>query len=130
MFWAIIVLPRPCGATRTTLRAAARNSSWRTASTVSRSMCLGQGPVEVSHRAEPAEMAAVDASLEAAFRALGLLGLGDVLEELGGPPTMLGRERHEVVEIRRGVTKADERQRVRECALGGHGSDPSRGGLA
>src|SRR2546426_1422349 len=42
MFWAIIVLPRPWGATRTTLRAAARKSRWSAASTAARSSLVGQ----------------------------------------------------------------------------------------
>ena len=42
MFWAIIVLPRPSGATRTTLRASARKSRRTAASTASPSMREGQ----------------------------------------------------------------------------------------
>jgi hypothetical protein len=42
MFCAIIVLPRPWGATRTMLRASPRESSVRAASMVARSMRLGQ----------------------------------------------------------------------------------------
>src|SRR5712691_1250729 len=42
MFWAIIVLPKPCEATRTRLRPAARKSRRRAASTAGRSMRVGQ----------------------------------------------------------------------------------------
>src|SRR5215470_9408792 len=42
MFWAIIVLPSPLGATRTTLLGSLRNSSDMSASIAPRSHCLGQ----------------------------------------------------------------------------------------
>src|SRR5262245_16502515 len=42
MFWAIIVLPSPLGATKTTLLGSLRNSSDMSASIATRSHCLGQ----------------------------------------------------------------------------------------
>ena len=70
MFWAIIVLPRPWGATRTTLRASSRKSR-REGGLDGRAVdALGPGPVEVGHGLEAAEAAAAEAAFEAAAGAV------------------------------------------------------------
>ncbi len=75
---------------------------------------LGPGPVEVAHRGEAAEAAAGQAAFEAAARALLLLALDEMLEELGRAPAPFGREGDEVVEVRGGIPEAEGRQLVSE----------------
>ncbi len=86
---------------------------------------LGPVPVEVGERLETAELGTPDAALEALLGASALLGLCDVLEELGRVPPPLGGERDEVVELGRGMCEADGLERLGE---GGHDDGPSDGG--
>jgi hypothetical protein len=54
----------------------------------------GPIPVEVGRRLEPLEARARHASFESASGAVLLFEVGDVLEGLGGPPSLLGGGRH------------------------------------
>ncbi len=75
---------------------------------------LGPGPVEVAHGGEAAEAAAGQATLEAAARALLLLALDEMLEELGRAPAAFGGEGDDIVEVGGGVTETERGEVLRE----------------
>ena len=86
---------------------------------------FGPGPVEGVHRGEAAEAAAEEAPFEAPAGPFLLLDVDEVLEELSGAPAALGRERDEVVHVRRGVVEPEEREGISKR---GHRDSP--GGTA
>ena len=130
MFWAIIVLPRPCAATRTTLRASARKSRRERGLDGGAVDALGPGPVEVAHGGEAAEAAAGEAAFEAAARALLLLALDEMLEELGGAPAAFGGEGDDIVEVRGGVAEAEGGELLSERRPSGVSSSAAGGGVS
>jgi hypothetical protein len=75
---------------------------------------LGPGPVEVAHGGEAADAAAGETALEAAARALLLLGLDEMLEELGQAPAPFGGEGDDVVEMGGGVTQTERGELISE----------------
>ena len=79
---------------------------------------LGPVPVVVGNGFESAEVTSGEAALEALLRAVVHLERGDVLEELGGAPALLGGERDDVVEVRGEVAKADVAEQLGEGHLG------------
>src|SRR5438128_1125871 len=82
-------------------------------------------PIEVAHRGESAKAASQKAALESAARALLLLALREMLEELGRAPPAFGREGDDVVEMRGGVTQAEGGEGVNQVA---HWTAPRRAG--
>jgi hypothetical protein len=67
--------------------------------------------------------AAGEAALEAAAGPLLLLALDEMLEELRGTPTPLGRQRDDIVQARGGVAQAEGGELVREWS---HRASPRR----
>src|SRR5262249_12916030 len=64
-------------------------------------------PIEIGHGLEATKPASPEAALEAPPSAFLVFFVGDMLEDLGRPPALLGRERNEVVEILGGESKPD-----------------------
>jgi len=72
----------------------------------------GPVPVEVGHGLELLEARAGHAAFQTAARAILFFDVGDVLENLGGAPSFLGGEGHEVVERGAGGEKAESAKTV------------------
>jgi hypothetical protein len=87
-------------------------------------------PIEVRERLEGPEPRATDATLEALLGPLARLGLGHVLEDLGGIPPPLGRERDEVIELGRSVGQAEGLERFDEGAHDTPSSSGAEAGVA
>ncbi|MBK6514000.1 MAG: hypothetical protein IPG04_07735 [Polyangiaceae bacterium] len=97
MFWAIMVLPSPCGATSTTLRADLEEVEAHDGLD-ERSLDLrGPVPVEVGHGLESLEAAACATPIKPASGAVLLLDVDHVLKELLRAPSLLGRQRDQII---------------------------------
>src|SRR3989454_9659836 len=106
MFWAIIVFPEALGGHQDHIARVGEEAEPERGLDGGAIDALGPGPVEVAHGGEAAEAAAGQAALEAAARALLLLALDEMLEELGGAPAAFGGEGDEIVEVGGGVAQA------------------------
>ena len=98
MFCAMVVLPRPCGATRTMLRSVVEEVESHRGLDEIAINALRPVPIEVCHGFEAAEVAARETPLDTSLRAILMFLFQDVFEKLLRGHSLASRERDQIVE--------------------------------